>query len=489
MARKISVEIVGDASSLERAFKKSSRSAKNFQGDMQKTHTTGRRTFGGLGRVAGFAAGAIGTYGLAQGVRAVVGELGEAQKVGAQTGAVIKSTGGAANVSAKHVNALAESLLNKSGVDDEVIKSGENMLLTFRDIRNEAGKGNDIFDQATKATLDLSVATGKDMVNASVLVGKALNDPVKGLTALRRVGVQFTDAQEDQIKALVKSGRTMDAQKIILRELQTEFGGSARAAGQTLPGKLNILRNTLLNVGATIAAKLTPEITKVVDRMVKWLTNTKNQEKIINAFKAAASALGAVLRTLNTVFQTLSRLVGGNENAIKLLVVAFASFKILSIAGSVATLAGSFGGVTTALVSPAGLVAATGLAAFGLTTLILKVTGLDKKLYALGGTIYDVATKLRLFGAKDPMAEFAGKLIPKPADMRFIARSLARLQAGGLTRAQAITRFAQQHPGVARHDIVVAGGIHLHGVQNVPQLKNELQKQARQRTPQRRGGR
>ena len=57
------------------------------------------------------------------------------------------------------------------------------------------------------------------MTNAAVLVGKALNDPKKGLTALRRVGVQFTDAQEDQIKALVKSGKTMDAQKIILREL------------------------------------------------------------------------------------------------------------------------------------------------------------------------------------------------------------------------------------------------------------------------------
>ena len=80
---------------------------------MQKTGRQGKSTFGGLGRVAGFAAGAIGTYGLAQGVRAVVGEMSEAQKVGAQTGAVIKSTGGAANVSAKQVDALAESLLKK----------------------------------------------------------------------------------------------------------------------------------------------------------------------------------------------------------------------------------------------------------------------------------------------------------------------------------------------------------------------------------------
>ena len=49
---------------------KSSKSAKRFQGDMDKTNRKGKSTFGGLGKVAGFAAGAIGTYGLAQGVRA-----------------------------------------------------------------------------------------------------------------------------------------------------------------------------------------------------------------------------------------------------------------------------------------------------------------------------------------------------------------------------------------------------------------------------------
>ena len=60
--------------------------------------------------------------------------------------------GGSANVTAKQVDKLSASLMEKSGVDDEVIQSGENMLLTFTKIRNEAGKGNDIFNQATKAT-------------------------------------------------------------------------------------------------------------------------------------------------------------------------------------------------------------------------------------------------------------------------------------------------------------------------------------------------
>jgi phage-related minor tail protein len=103
------------------------------------------------------------------------------------------------------------------------------MLLTFRNIRNEAGKGNDIFNRSTRVLLDMSKALGVDSSKAAIQLGKALNDPVKGITALRRVGVTFTEQQQKQIDTLVKSGRTLDAQKMILRELTKEFGGSAVA--------------------------------------------------------------------------------------------------------------------------------------------------------------------------------------------------------------------------------------------------------------------
>ena len=126
-----------------------------------------------------------------------------------------------------------------SGVDDEVIQSGENVLLTFKNIHNEVGKGNDIFNQATKATLDFSVAMGKDLPSAAIMVGKALNDPIKGLTALGRAGVQFTKSQVAMIKKMVKAGDVAGAQKLILRELEDQFGGSAKAAGETLAGRIS----------------------------------------------------------------------------------------------------------------------------------------------------------------------------------------------------------------------------------------------------------
>jgi hypothetical protein len=163
-------------------------------------------------------------------------------------------------VSAKQVDTLAQSLLRKSGVDDEVIKSGENVLLTFRNIRNVAGEGNDVFNQATTATLNLSVALGKDMSSSAILVGKALNDPIKGMTALSRAGIQFTADQKETIKTMVATGDVMGAQKIILGELTAEFGGSAAAAGKTFSGQMDIARESLKNVGADILGMAMPAL-------------------------------------------------------------------------------------------------------------------------------------------------------------------------------------------------------------------------------------
>jgi phage-related minor tail protein len=125
------------------------------------------------------------------------------------------------------VSDLATSISRKTGMDDEAIQSGENLLLTFTNIHNETGRGNQIFTRATRTIADMSAALGQDTKSSAIQLGKALNDPIKGVTALQRVGVSFTQSQRDQIKTLVESGNTLDAQKMILRELRKEFGGSA----------------------------------------------------------------------------------------------------------------------------------------------------------------------------------------------------------------------------------------------------------------------
>lgn len=187
----------------------------------------------------------------------------ESQDVMAQTEAVIKSTGGVAGVTADEVSKLASSLQGVTKFSDEAVQSGENLLLTF------TGIGKDIFPEATKTMLDMSQALGQDTKASAIQLGKALNDPILGVTALRKVGVSFSEAQQDVIKNLVETGRKAEAQKLILQELKLEFGGSAEAAGKTLSGQLEILKNSFGDVqeviGATIAKAIQPFLGKLIE--------------------------------------------------------------------------------------------------------------------------------------------------------------------------------------------------------------------------------
>lgn len=284
---KLEVEFVGDTRSLEGAFRNAGNSASGLGSKL-----------GGLAKGAAIAAGAAGLGALFVTLKSGISEFTESARVAAQTEAVLKSTGGAANVTAKQVEDLASAIQRKSGIDDEAIASGENLLLTFTNIRNESGKGNDIFNQTVGIMADLSTALGQDTKASAIQLGKALNDPIRGLTALQRVGVSFTAAQKDQIKALVESGRTLDAQKLILAELTKEFGGSAEAAGKTLPGQLAILKGSFENLAGSLIGAAVP----AVSRFVNLLTE-EGLPKIEQFFGAISEAVGPTLENMGQAFE------------------------------------------------------------------------------------------------------------------------------------------------------------------------------------------
>jgi len=191
-------------------------------------------------------------------------DAAESQKVFAQTEAVLKSMGTTANGTAKDIQGLASSLQKSTAFNDEAILSGANLLLTFKNIQNQAGENNDIFDQTVQATLDVARAMGTDASGEAIRLGKALNDPVKGISALTRVGIQFTDQQKEQIKTLTASGDLLGAQKIILAELQAQFGGSAAAYAQTFAGQVESLNNELNDLSEEIGTMVMPAVRDMV---------------------------------------------------------------------------------------------------------------------------------------------------------------------------------------------------------------------------------
>lgn len=175
-------------------------------------------------------------------------EARESIAVHKQLEQVIKSTGGVAGITAEEADNLASSLSKVTNFTDDTILSAENMLLTFTNV------GEKVFPRATETILDMSQALGQDTKSSAIQLGKALNDPIKGITALTRVGVTFTDQQKDMIKAMVEAGDIAGAQGVILDELAKEFGGSAQA----LADPAILLQNAWDNLKETVGMSLVP---------------------------------------------------------------------------------------------------------------------------------------------------------------------------------------------------------------------------------------
>lgn len=246
-----------------------------FIGKDEVSKTTGgiTKALGGLGSIAagaatvGIAAAGAAVVGLGSALVSGVQDAMEAQEVQAQLNAVLESTGGIAGVTTDMANGLADALENTTRFSAEQTLAGENMLLTFTSI------GKDVFPDATRTMLDMSQAMGTDATQTAIQLGKALNDPIQGISALSRVGVQFTDEQKAVIQSLVETGDTAGAQRLILEELNREFGGSAEAAGQTLPGKLDILSNKFGAVKETLGGAFIPILTELADLLISGLNS------------------------------------------------------------------------------------------------------------------------------------------------------------------------------------------------------------------------
>lgn len=187
----------------------------------------------------------------------------ESQKIAAQSEAVIKSMGLEATVSADRIGDLAEALSKKNAVDDEAIQSGQNLLLTFGNLASTADEQGGAFERASQVMVDMAAAMGTDASSSAIQLGKALNDPKQGLSALTRVGVSFTEEQKEQIKAMQESGDMAGAQAVLLAELERQFGGSAEAQA-TATDRLKIAFG---NLQEEVGARLIP----VVERFSTWM--------------------------------------------------------------------------------------------------------------------------------------------------------------------------------------------------------------------------
>ena len=181
-----------------------------------------------------------------------------------QLAARLKSTNSAAGLAKEELFDMAKALQEVTTYGDETVIEVENLILTFTNI------GKEVMPQTLETVLDMSTALGQDLKQSAIQLGKALNDPILGVTALRRVGVQLTETQEEQIRTFMKLGDTVSAQKIILKELRTQMGGAARTEAKSLTGQIQQLKNQTGDLAEEVGSALIPSLLGLV-RAAKYV--------------------------------------------------------------------------------------------------------------------------------------------------------------------------------------------------------------------------
>jgi hypothetical protein len=246
------IDIVADATKALKALKDTGDTAESAGGGWKKAGSA----------IAGVvSAGAVVAFGTSS-----VKAAEESAVATARLEQIFASMGDTTGTAAKAAEDYATSLSKKIGVDDEAILGAQAQLATFGSVSSETARMAGIFDRATAAGADLAAAGFGTLDSNAVQLGKALENPTKGMTALTRSGVTFTEAQKDQIKALQESGDLLGAQNIVLGAVEKQVGGTAEATA-TSSDKMKVAFG---EVQEQIGGKLMPVVAGLMDLFTKY---------------------------------------------------------------------------------------------------------------------------------------------------------------------------------------------------------------------------
>jgi phage-related protein len=224
----------------------------------------------------------------------------------AQVNAALASMGPVAGKTSEQLSDAAAQLQSISTFDDDdILKSVTANMLTFGKVTGEA------FDRAQLAAVNLSARLGQDLQSSAIMVGKALNDPIKGVTALSRVGVSFTADQKAMIKEMAAAGDVAGAQAIILGELEKQYGGAAKAARDATPGADTIdqWREFQETVGAIVKQVLPPLTAMLTGVLAAFNGLDPGTQEFVVGMAAVAAAVGPVLVVLGSIASAVGSLL------------------------------------------------------------------------------------------------------------------------------------------------------------------------------------
>jgi hypothetical protein len=198
--------------------------------EFKQLETTGQKAQFALKKAALPAAAALGAVALMAKSTIAAGEAAATSNARiAQINESMGLFGKSTEIVNKRVIEYANATARATGVDQNQIKLAQAKLLTFKDLAKSADEAGGAFDRATKAAIDMGAAGFGDAASNAVQLGKALNDPIKGIAALAKSGVTFTEQEKEKIQTLVESNKMLEAQDLVLKAIETQVGGTAEA--------------------------------------------------------------------------------------------------------------------------------------------------------------------------------------------------------------------------------------------------------------------
>ena len=230
-------------------------------------------------------------------INAIEGERKEVSLLGT----TLKTTGAIAWTTQQQLVDMSQALEKQSNYTSEQIERAQTVMLGFKTVTG------DVFDSAMQNVLDMAEVMGMDLVSAVQTVGKALDDPVKGLGSLQRQGFAFSESQKAMLADMVATGKQAEAQKIILDELATTYGGAAKA-GQNAFQQLDI---AIGNLQKTIGSTLNPVVESI----------TKDITALVNQFNSLDKGTQAFILTAGSLLTTLPLIIKGVQ-ALKIALVS-----------------------------------------------------------------------------------------------------------------------------------------------------------------------
>jgi hypothetical protein len=182
-----------------------------------------------------------------------------------------------------------------TAVDGDLIRSTQAKLLTFANLAKTADQVGGAMDRATLAAIDLAAAGFGEAEQNAVQLGKALQDPVKGITALARSGVTFTEQEKEKIATLVETGKVLEAQNLILSAIETQVGGTA-AATATGSQKMTVAFNMMAD---EIGKVLLPLVETLVPIMVGFFDMVGENSGVVAVLAGIFAGLAVAILAVN----------------------------------------------------------------------------------------------------------------------------------------------------------------------------------------------